>query len=121
MNFSEYQIGANRTSKVHDESLTENLVHAALGLSTEVGEFTTEVKRIARHGKEMTPEMRDHMIEELGDVMWYIALAAEALKTTMGNLATHNIAKLMKRFPEKYSHEAAEARADKGGADARAS
>jgi NTP pyrophosphatase (non-canonical NTP hydrolase) len=121
MNFDEYQAAANRTSLVSQEDLTSNLVHASLGLTTEVGEFVTEVKRIARYAKPCTQEMRDHMAEELGDAMWYIALAATALGVPMGVMATSNIAKLMKRFPEKYSHEAAEARADKGGADARSS
>ena len=35
------------------------------------------------------------------------------------NVRSNNISKLKLRFPDKFSNEAAEARADKGGADAR--
>lgn len=121
MNFIEYQAAALRTGTVHEEMLSSNLVHASLGIATESGEFTTEVKRIARYGRPLTPEAREHMIEELGDILWYIAIAAEALSTNMEHLAKENIAKLRKRFPEKYSNEAAEARADKSGLSARES
>lgn len=115
MTFGKYQALANRTGTVVDETLVENLNHAVLGLCTEVGEFATEVKRMKRYGKKVTDEMRSHMAEELGDTLWYIAIAAEALGIPMGQMATENIEKLQKRFPEKYSNEAAEARADKGG------
>ena len=59
--------------------------------------------------------MRQHMMEELGDTLWYIALAAKALDTTIENMALDNIAKLKFRFPDKFSNEAAEARSDKAG------
>jgi NTP pyrophosphatase (non-canonical NTP hydrolase) len=115
MTFNDYQAGANRTGNVLAEDLASNLNHAALGLTTEVGEFVSEVKRIVRYGKACTPEMHDHMVEELGDVMWYIAIAAETLGVRMEEMAEKNIDKLRLRFPDKFSNEAAEARADKGG------
>lgn len=120
MNFTEYQAEAIRTAQI-EETLVQHLVHASLGLATETGEFTTEVKRIARYGKPCSADMRIHMLEELGDVMWYIALACEALQSNMEEIAVANIQKLRLRFPEKFSNEAAEARADKGGAGARES
>ncbi len=115
MKFNDYQAGANRTGNVLAESLVSNLNHAALGLTTEVGEFVSEVKRIVRYNKPCDPKMHDHMVEELGDILWYIALAAEALGVRMEEMAERNLDKLRARFPEKYSDEAAEARADKGG------
>jgi NTP pyrophosphatase (non-canonical NTP hydrolase) len=65
--------------------------------------------------------MAAHMAEELGDLLWYIALAAESLGISMADMARGNIDKLQQRYPEKYSNDAAEARADKGGLDARTS
>jgi len=115
MNFNEYQLAAMRTAKVEEDPLVDNLVHASLGLATETGEFTSTVKRMARYGKEYTAELRGHLCEELGDTMWYIALAAQALGVTMEELADNNIAKLKLRFPDRFTNEAAEARADKGG------
>lgn len=113
MDFIDYQAAALRTAL--PESQVDGLVHASLGLITETGEFVSEVKRMAKYGKQITPEMHAHMCEEIGDVLWYVALAAEHLGVSMKSLAKQNIAKLQKRFPEKFSNEAAEARADKGG------
>jgi hypothetical protein len=45
--------------------------------------------------------------------MWYLAGLANALGFTLSEAATHNIDKLRKRYPEKYTDQAAVARADK--------
>lgn len=117
MLFSQYAALAVRTEKVLP-TMVERLVHASLGLATETGEVTTEVKRAAIYGK---PVDTEHVAEELGDLLWYIALAANAIGADLDAIAAANIEKLRIRFPEKYSDEAAEARADKAGADARSS
>ena len=121
MNFREYQEAAMRTSTHTIESTEANLVHAALGVSTEAGKFATSVKRIHRYRKELDLNMRANIVEELGDLMWYIALAASAIEVDLELIANGNILKLMSRFPDNYTNEAAEARADKGGLDARVS
>jgi NTP pyrophosphatase (non-canonical NTP hydrolase) len=74
MNFNEYRPLALRTAKPLPTP-TENLQHAALGLITEIGEFTTEVKRIVIYERVMTAEMNAHMQEELGDACWYVPVA----------------------------------------------
>lgn len=181
MNFDTYSPLALRTAKRYS-TRREDLRHAALGLITEIGEFASEVKRIAIYDKIMTAEMRGHMLEELGDVNWYVSLgltalgmhklpslansgstladlvdvafylnifaanvsaccdsdaeiqretyalaqclaaivyliddAAATLGTTGDEIRANNIAKLKLRYPDAYSNEAAEARADKGG------
>lgn len=188
MNFQEYRRLALRTAKMFPTQ-RENLQHAVLGLTTEIGELATEVKRMTIYGKPMTEDMRLHMIEEIGDVQWYVPLGLLAmgldalpemplqmieefssivtladltisLSAMAGGLAAvymapadeidyqdigcvftgivaladkialhlsttgdmtreMNIGKLQVRFPQAYSDSAAEARADKGGADAR--
>lgn len=114
MNFDEYQDAAMRTAKPM-KTVQGNLLHATTGLLTEAGEFASEVKRLAFYDKPLTSEMRNHMAEEIGDVLWYCALAAEHLDIALHDIASNNIAKLKQRFPEKFSAVAAEARADKGG------
>ena len=116
----DYQRLACRTAPPGEKPLAA-LVHCALGITTEAGEYATEVKRAHIYGKPMTDEMRAHMIEELGDTMWYVAYACAALDVKLGTVLQQNIDKLRKRFPEKFTQEAAEARADKGGLDARSS
>lgn len=56
-----------------------NAQHASLGLISELGEFASEVKRIFAYDKPMTEEMRLHMIEEGGDVLWYVPLGLLSL------------------------------------------
>lgn len=118
MDIDEYQRLAARTAKSFTH-LETDLVHAALGLCSEAGEFTSIVKRAAIYDVEVTADMRNHMYEELGDVIWYAALAATKLGVNLSSVAEMNVEKLRQRFPRSYSDQAAEARADKGGADAR--
>lgn len=114
MNFSEYQAAAMRTAK-NFSHLSTNLTHAALGLATETGEFTTIVKRAAIYNALIGNDEIDHMAEELGDCLWYIALAAEHLGVPLASIAQRNIRKLQQRYPSSYSDEDATARADKAG------
>ena len=120
MNLYLYQTEALRTARVM-ATPTLNLLHAQIGLATETGEFATEVKRLFAYNKPLTDDMREHMAEELGDVLWYIAVAADALGITMAEMAQGNIAKLRLRYPLAYSDELAEARLDKGGVSPRES
>lgn len=105
-----YQAQALRTAKEMDDG--GNLMHAALGLADEVGEFCKAVKASFVYDK---PFDTENAVEELGDILFYISLACHALKIPMDLPAVKNIEKLYKRYPDKYSNEAALARADKEG------
>lgn len=107
--FDTYQTAALRTAKPM-ETVDDDLLHAALGLSGEVGEFADALKKHFFYG---APLDRANCKEELGDILWYIALGAAALGTTLGELAEQNIAKLRKRYPEKFTEQLAAARLDK--------
>ncbi len=120
LTFIEYQVGAKRTAPDLG-SLPLNLVHAALGMATEAGEFATCTKRVLAYGKVIDDAMVAHMLEETGDLLWYCALAAEHMGIPLETIAQANLDKLRIRYPDKFSGEAAEARADKGGLDVRSS
>jgi NTP pyrophosphatase (non-canonical NTP hydrolase) len=200
MNLFQYQRAAVRTEKTLDTH--SRFLHARLGMITELGEFTTEVKRTVIYDKPLDDERLVNMGEELGDLMWYNAIPFNALGRDMmlpeqelsflqifmshaypgqdarsvdhraaqhlldvlagemvievghysqntrnhnhhpamlnvvringlvrdtcdllhmdlGVVLDHNIDKLKKRFPDAFSAQAAEARADKDGIDAR--
>lgn len=110
----DYEDKAMRTAKTFSGktfSASEmDLLHAALGLASDSGEFVTAIKAYAIYGKTLDV---DNCIEELGDCLWFIALACKAFGIDMVSVMEANIAKLAKRYPEKYSDEAAIARADK--------
>ena len=51
-----------------------NTANAALGLTGEAGEVADEVKKCMYQGHPWQPSK---IIEELGDVLWYVALMAD--------------------------------------------
>lgn len=196
MKLTEYVPLAVRTEKPLET--LDRLIHGCLGLITEIGEVTTEIKRMGIYGKPLDTERKAHIVEEIGDVMWYAAIIFDTLGISIEKLRTtpkmippdnydgmflataimlgdhcgrvcravqevhmllgktnpgqvintitsleiimsgmtvmakacdssleqamaDNITKLQIRYPEKYTNELAEARADKAGADARVS
>lgn len=108
LDFTIYQHQAMRTAKPGDVDF--DLMHAAYGLSGEAGEFADCIKKHQIYGKDFD---RDNAIEELGDILWFVALACNALGTTMDQVAQANIDKLRKRYPDKYTDQHAAARLDK--------
>ncbi len=88
-----------------------DLIHAALGLTTEVGELADPIKKAMFYGK---PLDEANIKEEAGDLLWYLAgPLCRALGCTLEELAAANIAKLRARYPDTYSDQHAIARADK--------
>lgn len=48
----------------------------------------------------------DHVVEELGDIMWYINLMIQGLGLTWSTVLEKNIAKLEARYPDlRYDSE----------------
>ena len=78
----------------------ERLLTAAVGISAEGGEFTEIVKKIAFQGKELTDDVKLHMLKELGDVFWYYSQACMALGFDFNKVLATNMAKLLARYPD---------------------
>ena len=77
----------------------ERLTTAGVGLAAESGEFLEIVKKMVFQGKPWTDDNRDHLIIELGDVMWYVAQACMALEVDFDDVIKGNVKKLEKRYP----------------------
>ena len=77
----------------------ERLTTAAVGMSAESGEFLEIVKKMVFQGKPWTDDNREHLIIELGDVMWYVAQACMALDISFDEVLERNVKKLEKRYP----------------------
>jgi len=84
-----------------------DLLHASMGLSTEAAEFTDALKKHVFYGKKLDTT---NLKEELGDLLWYVAIALEALDTDFGSVMQTNIDKLSARYPDKFTEELAENR-----------
>lgn len=89
-----------RVNELRDQVDLNRLMTAAVGVSAEGGEFTEIVKKIAFQGKPFNEANREHMIVELGDVMWYIAQACIALGVSFDDIVIRNVNKLSARYPE---------------------
>ena len=88
-----------------------NLWHMATGIAGESGEIIDAIKKHVAYNK---PLDRENVIEELGDIEFYMQGLRDALSITREETLEHNYTKLMtKRYPNGYSDEAAQARADK--------
>ena len=77
----------------------ERLLTAAVGISAEGGEFTEIVKKMVFQGKPWNEDIREHLIIELGDVMWYVAQACMALDISFDEVIEGNVKKLEKIYP----------------------
>ena len=75
------------------------LTTAAVGISAEGGEFMEIVKKMVFQGKPWNDDNREHLIIELGDVMWYVMQACMALDVTIEEVVAGNVDKLKKRYP----------------------
>ena len=77
----------------------QRLLTAAVGLSAESGEFMEIVKKMLFQGKPWTDDNREHLIIELGDVLWYVMQACKALDIPIEEVVAGNVEKLKKRYP----------------------
>jgi NTP pyrophosphatase (non-canonical NTP hydrolase) len=78
----------------------ERLLTASVGINAEGGEFMEIVKKMIFQGKSWNDDNREHLIIELGDIMWYVAQACKALEVSMDDVVSRNVQKLMRRYPE---------------------
>lgn len=101
MTFQEYQQAALRTAPVPSYE-TEDLLHACAGLCTEAGELMDVFKKHEFYGK---PIDRVNVMEEVGDLAWYLALLCRYGNFTLEECAEANIRKLRARYPDKFSKE----------------
>jgi NTP pyrophosphatase (non-canonical NTP hydrolase) len=93
MEFKHYQEEAVQFAIYKDR-----LIYPSLGLASEAGEVCGKVKKILRdsHGY-VSPEDKEKLKSEIGDVLWYIAALCSDLDLEMSVVASDNIAKLQDR------------------------
>lgn len=99
ISFEEYQELASKTRKVFDAQ-KDMQVDVGLGLTGEAGEVADIIKKHLAGAKEID---LNHLKEELGDVLWYLAEACDCFGFSMQEVAQANIEKLAKRHPNGFS------------------
>jgi len=97
MQVNDYQKEALRTaSSIKEEDL---ILNGALGLAGESGEVADIIKKYMFQGHELDKEK---LIDELGDVCWYIAILAKGLNVELDEVLIHNVEKLRRRYPKGF-------------------
>ena len=77
----------------------ERLLTAGVGINAEGGEFLEIIKKMVFQGKPWNDDNREHLIIELGDLLWYVAQATMALDVSFDEVIERNVKKLEKRYP----------------------
>lgn len=95
MTGDEFQELGRRTRNNEDDAL----VNATLGLTGEAGEVAEHVKKAIFHGRGID---RDHMRDELGDVLFYLAWLADVVDLSLDDVMNRNVEKLRERYPDGF-------------------
>jgi NTP pyrophosphatase (non-canonical NTP hydrolase) len=96
MQFDEYQAAARRTA-IYDDRF--RVVYPALGLASEAGEVCGKVKKVLRdRAGDLAQAPRAALEDELGDVLWYLAVLAADLGLSLEQIAVRNLDKLRSRL-----------------------
>ena len=109
MTLAEYQALAQRTSNAGKRS--DKLENACLGLAGECGEVCDIVKKALFQGHALD---RAGLIEEAGDVLWYLAELAAGLGVSLEDIAVQNVMKLRRRYPNGFDAERSRNRGAEG-------
>lgn len=119
MRISEYQELCEKTepssliyadTSVRLDISTTRLLHHTIGICTEAGELQDALKKYLYYNQILD---EDNLIEELGDLMWYICGMCNTLGVSLEEVMQRNHDKLSKRYPDGFSVSRARNRADK--------
>ena len=100
MTANEYQKQAMRTAG--DMNPLDMLLNGVMGLAGESGECVDLVKKKLFQGHALDDK---RLAKELGDVAWYLAVAAAAIGYTLDDIFLMNIEKLRARYPDGFDPE----------------
>lgn len=93
-----YQLAAARTvNPALDDA--HRFLDAAAGLSEEAGEVLAHARKHVLLGR---PLDRDAVIDELGDALWCLAIAAKTVGVSLSGVALRNEEKLRARHPDGF-------------------
>lgn len=95
MHLDDYQQAAGWTA-IYPEK--HRVIYPALGLASEAGEVAGKIKKALRDQGDVAKAPVEALRDELGDVLWYVAVLASDLNLSLDDIAAHNLAKLQSRL-----------------------
>ncbi|EKE12151.1 MAG: hypothetical protein ACD_13C00294G0003 [uncultured bacterium] len=101
--FDKYQEECGKTAVY--PKVGEKFVYPLLGLVGETGEVSEKIKKLFRDdGGKLTPEKKEEIKKELGDVLWYLAQLSKELGLKFSEVAIGNLEKLASRKERNKLH-----------------
>lgn len=95
MTFNDYTTAAKKTATYPKDVALAYLIMGAAG---EAGEMCNKYKKVLRDQEGVLIEENvEKLLDEAGDVLWYLALLADELGTSLEEVAKNNIVKLASR------------------------
>lgn len=108
--YSDFVAGLTKTGITFNNQET-HLIHMIMGASGETGELLDAIKKHVIYKQELD---LNNVIEELGDIEFYLEGLRAAVGITRAQTLSSNISKLLQRYPSgSYSDAAAQERQDK--------
>lgn len=105
LSFDEYQSQTSSTAVYPGQSEPLGLLYAAIGAGNEAGEILGKVKKAIRddgygtsHTDDLTDDRKEQILDEVGDVLWYLARVCEEADSSLGSCAEKNVSKLQSRL-----------------------
>ena len=96
MELNDYQRQARVTALY--PNVGNNPIYPTLGLAGESGEVADKVKKVLRDRDGIFDQaIKDSLMLELGDVLWYVAQLSSELGLEMNDVANANLRKLSSR------------------------
>lgn len=110
MDPKEYLEGVLKTERIDESGVIERLskpgmarlLHAAVGMATESGEFLDAIKKHLFYGK---PLDKINCLEEIGDQLWYAGAALNQLGFDFPEAMQRNHDKLFARYREGFTEK----------------
>ncbi len=91
-----YQTQAQTTYLQESQMTEKGIAYTTMGLVGEAGEVANKAKKILR-GDYQAQEIREQIADELGDVLWYLAMVAYEFDLSLEDIAQANLDKLASR------------------------
>ena len=98
------QLSGRLNDFVREHENGADIAHAIFGLNSEAGELV-EALCVSMLDQESLDKV--NIVEECGDVLWYLALLLRSVGSTLDEAMEANINKLAKRYPEQFTTDAA--------------
>lgn len=92
------------TPDVFGGTETNRLAHGILGMTGELGELAELLKKHRVYGR---PMERQRILDECGDILWYLVLALDSHGFSLSQAIEGNAAKLQARYAGTFTQEKA--------------